>query len=236
MKCWAFRRNSGRPITPEDDLRGSPASVAVLSHAYWRKAYGGGAVIGQTIRVEKAPFTIIGVAPAEFFGVIVGEAPDVWSPLGTVTSIFKGPSWLDAKNNNFLTILGRLQPGINVRQAATALTPVSIQIDLERNGPPRSDKERRRLFESKLVLEPAGKGISFLRDRFSKPLRVVFWMVANGLLLACVNVMSLEFACVDERRKELTVRLAIGAGRWRIVRQLAQQERPPGSAGEAVEV
>lgn len=210
----------GRSITPEDDRRSDPAAVAVLSHAYWQKAYGGGPIVGRTIRVEKAPFTIIGVAPAEFFGVNVGQVPDLWLPVTTVANLFPGPSWLDGKNNNFLTIIGRLAPGIGVQQAATALTPVSIQIDIERNGPPANEKDRRRLFESKLELESAGKGISFLRDRFSKPLRVVFWMVAMGLLLACVNVMTLDFARADERRKELTVRLAIGAGRWRILRQL----------------
>ncbi len=213
----------GRPIAPEDDIRSNPAPVAVLSYAYWRRAYGGIPVLGHEIRVEKAPFTIIGVAPAEFFGVTVGEAPDVWLPVSAVTRIFPGPSWLDAKNNNFLTIVGRLRPAISMQQAAASLTPIGIQIDLERNGPPRNEKDRRSLFESKLVLEPVGKGLSFLRDRFSKPLRVVFWMVAIGLLLACVNVMSLEFARADERRKELTVRLAIGAGRGRIARQLVTE-------------
>jgi predicted permease len=210
----------GRVIAPEDDRRANPALVAVLSHSYWRRAYGEQPVIGQTIRVEKTPFVIIGVAPAEFFGVSVGSAPDVWLPVTTIGSVVPGINWLDGKNANFLYILGRLAPGIGIDQAATALTPVSIQIDLERNGPPANEKDRRRLFESKLQLESAAKGVSFLRDSFSKPLRVVFWMVAIGLLLACVNVMSLEFARADERRKELTVRLAIGAGRWRIARQL----------------
>jgi predicted permease len=210
----------GRSITPDDDRRSDPAAVAVLSHAYWQRSFGGAPVVGRTIRVEKASFTIIGVAPADFFGVSVGEVPDVWLPVTTVASLFPGPSWLDAKNSNFLTIVGRLAPGISQQQAATVLTPVSIQIDVERNGPPASERDRRKLFESKLELESAEKGISFLRNRFSKPLRVVFWMVAMGLLLACVNVMTLDFARADERRKELTVRLAIGAGRWRIARQL----------------
>jgi predicted permease len=210
----------GRPVTPEDDRRSDPAAVVVLSHAYWQKTYGSAPVIGRILRVEKAPFTIVGVAPAEFFGLNVGEVPDLWLPVTAVASIFPGPSWLDGKNTNFLTIAGRLRQGISLQQAAAALTPVSIQTDLERNGPPANERDRKRLFESKLLLEPAAKGISFLRNRFSKPLRVVFWMVAVGLLLASVNVMSLEFARADERRKELTVRLAIGAGRWRIARQL----------------
>jgi predicted permease len=151
-------------------------------------------------------------------------------------SVIPGANWLDGKNANFLTILGRLAPAITTQQAAAALTPVSIQIDLERNGPPANETDRRRLFESKLQLESAAKGVSFLRDSFSKPLRVVFWMVAIGLLLACVNVMSLEFARADERRRELTVRLAIGAGRWRIARQLLMESLLVAAAGGAIGV
>src|SRR5258707_1173381 len=71
----------GRPITPEDDRRGNPAAVAMLGHSYWRKVYGGGPVLGRTIRVERASFTIVGVAPAEFFGMNVGEVPDIWLPV-----------------------------------------------------------------------------------------------------------------------------------------------------------
>src|SRR6185369_10707786 len=99
----------GRPIAVEDDRRADPAAVAVLSHAYWQKAYGGGAVLGRTVRVEQAPFTIIGVAPAEFFGLSVGEVPDLWLPVTAVDGlrVFKGSSWLDSKNTNFLTIVGR---------------------------------------------------------------------------------------------------------------------------------
>jgi predicted permease len=211
---------AGRAITPDDDRRGNPQAAAVLSHAYWQRAYGGQAVLGKQIHIEKAAFTIVGVAPAEFFGLSVGESPDVWLPLTTIGSVIPGPNWLDGKNTNFLSIAGRLRPGVSVEQAAAALTPVSIQIDIERNGAPANEEDRRKLFERKLMLEPSAKGISFLRDRFSKPLQVVFWMVGIGLLLACVNVMSLEFARADERRKELTVRLAIGASRWRIARQL----------------
>jgi predicted permease len=211
---------SGRAITPQDDQRSSPAAVAVISHRYWQNAYGGQPVLGATIRVEKAPFTIVGVAPPEFFGVMVGSVPDVWLPLSTLASVVPGPNWLDQPSTNFLTIMGRLRPGVTLPQASAALTPVAIQIDIERNGPPASESQRRELMNSKLNLESAAKGLSFIGDRFSKPLRVVFCMVATGLLLACVNVMSLEFARVDERRKELTVRTAIGAGRWRIGRQL----------------
>ncbi|HEV3199591.1 MAG TPA: ABC transporter permease [Bryobacteraceae bacterium] len=220
FESLGVRADIGRAIIPDDDRRANPALVAVLGYDYWRKAYGGRPVLGQSIRIEKTPFTIVGVAPPEFFGISVDDPPDVWLPVSTVGYVFPGLSWLDGKNNNFLMIVGRLRPGISPQQASAVLTPVSIQIDIERNGPPVNEKDRRKLFESKLKLESAAKGNSFLRNRFSKPLRVVFWMVAIGLLLACVNVMSLESARADERRRELTVRLAIGAGRWRIARQL----------------
>ncbi len=227
----------GRAITPEDDLRSNPVPVVVLSHAYWQRAFGGDpSVLGKTVRIQKAPFTIVGVAPASFFGVTVGEAPDVWAPVTQAPAIFPGPNWLDTKNYNTFTLVGRLKQGVSLAQASTVLTPVSIQVDIERNGPPNNAADRRALFESKVGLEPASKGISFLRERFSKPLHVVFWMVAIGLLLACVNVMSLQFARADERRRELTVRLAIGAGRWRIARQLLAESLLMAAVGGAIGV
>jgi len=120
---------------------------------------------------------------------------------------------------NFLALLGRLRAGVTVEQAAAALTPLSRRIDIER-VPGLPEWILKNIESQTLRLSPAGKGISALRRRFSKPLWVVFGMVAIGLLLACVNILSLQFARTDERRRELSVRLAIGAGRLRIVRQL----------------
>lgn len=215
----------GRMIGSTDDRRGDPSPVAVVSHSYWRRALAGGPVTGKTIRVAKAPFTIIGVAPPEFFGVTVGLNPDVWLPVNALPRIASSLAMmqsnpLEDKNRNFLDFVGRLQPGVSIAQAAAALTPLGIQIDLERNGPPKDEQARRRLLASALKLEPMTEGLSILRRRHSKPLQIVFGMVAICLLLACANVMSLQLARADQRRKELTVRMAIGAGRWRITRQL----------------
>ena len=202
-----LRTQLGRGILPEDDLRGRPAQVALLSHAYWQRAVGGDrGVVGRPIWVERARYTVIGVAPPEFFGVEVGNVPDVWVPLSTFGSVFSGPNYLDHPNNNFLYVAGRLKPGVAMPQAEAALAPVLIE-----------------LYQSKVTLTPLSKGLSWLRRRFSKPLRVVFLMVAVGLLLACVNVMGLQFARAGERQKELAVRMAIGASRWRIMRQLVTE-------------
>jgi len=219
-----LRTQLGRGILPEDDLRGQPAPVALLSHTYWQRAFGGDrGVVGRPIWIERARFTVVGVAPPEFFGIEVGDVPDVWVPLSTFGSVFSGPNCLDDPGNNFLYVAGRLKPGVSVPQAEAALTPIAIQIDIERNGPPTTEAARRRLFQSKVKLRPLSKGLSWLRQRFSKPLRVVFLMVAVGLLLACVNVMGLQFARAGERQKELSVRMAIGASRWRIMRQLVTE-------------
>src|SRR5271157_1831279 len=219
-----LRTQLGRGILPEDDQRGQPAQVALLSHAYWQRAFGGDrGVVGRPIWVERARFTVIGVAPPEFFGLEVGSVPDVWIPLSTFGSVFSGPNYLDSPNDNFLYVAGRLKPGVSVPQAEAALTPIAIQIDIERNGPPATEARRRDLLKSKVTLRPLSKGLSWLRQRFSKPLRVVFLMVDVGLLLACVNVMGLQFARAGERQKELAVRMAIGASRWRIMRQLVTE-------------
>ena len=211
----------GRTLAPDDDRRGAPARVAVLGYDYWQHAFAADrAVAGRTLHLDKAAFTVIGVAPPEFFGVSVGEVPDVFIPVTTLPSVMPGDDWLSGKNTNFLFIGGRLKPGISIQRASDQLTGVSIQIDIERNKLSDEEARRRGYYREKLSLLPAAHGISGMRDRFSKPLRAVFWMVALGLALACVNIMSLQFARADERRRELSVRLAIGAGRLRIARQL----------------
>jgi predicted permease len=123
---------------------------------------------------------------------------------------------------------------VSIPRAAEMLTPLNVQIDLERNGPFLSEADRKELAAEKLALSPAAQGLSGLRERFTRPLRAVFAMVALGLLLACINVMSLQFARADERRRELTVRLAIGASRFRIARQLLAESLLIGVASGAL--
>ncbi|MGA3040696.1 MAG: ADOP family duplicated permease, partial [Bryobacteraceae bacterium] len=204
----------GRTIGPDDDNRSHPSAVAVISYGLWTRRYGSDpSAIGRTIRVQRAVFTIIGVAPPEFFGVVVGSAPDVWLPLSTFSNVYPGRNWLDDRSLNFLEILGRLRTGITAPQAAAALTPIFVQIQLERGvrANPRN---------SAVKLFAAAKGMSQLRYWLSKPLHMVFGMVALVLLLACVNLMNLQAARVAERRKEFAVRLAIGASRPRVARQV----------------
>jgi predicted permease len=210
----------GRTIAPEDDQRGTPGLVAVISYRYWQKAFAGDpAILGRTIRVQKVAFTIVGVSRPEFFGVTVGAAPDVWGPLNAFDEVFPGIRVLDNPNANWFYLMGRLGPGVTAEQASSALTPLGVRIDLDRAGP-QPEWIRKSIERSMVTLIPAGQGLSSLRRRFSKPLQVVFAMVMTGLIMACLNILSLQFARTDERRREISVRQAIGAGRMRILRQL----------------
>ena len=122
-----------------------------MSHAYWQRAFGGDrGVVGRPIWIERARFTVVGVTPPEFFGLEVGSLPDVWIPLSAFCSVFSGPNYLDEANSNFLYVAGRLKPGVSVPQAEAALTPIAIQIDIERNGPPATEARCRELDNSKV--------------------------------------------------------------------------------------
>lgn len=211
----------GRTIAPEDDRRGHPSPVAVVSYGFWQRQFGGDpSVIGRTIRVQRAPYTVIGVAPPEFSGIAIGEAADVWLPLTTLGSAFPGRDWLDRPRTNFLQVFARLQPGVTLPQAASALTPFYAQLKNDR--------------KANLRLTPAINALSWLRKQFAEPLRVVFAMVGIVLLLACVNLMNLELAHASERRRELAVRLAIGASRARVFRQLLTESILLALAGGAL--
>jgi predicted permease len=217
----------GRTLTPADDR------AAVLSHRYWQSAFGGEPVLGRTVRVTKAPFTIVGVAPPEFFGATIGDAPDAWVPLSTQPAIMPGRNWINDPHTFFANIVARLRPGVTRERASAALTPVAVRIDLERARPGLPAEARRRIEAQRLDVLPLASGLSSLRERFSKPLHVLFAMVAMGLLMACVNVMGLQLARSGERRRELSVRLAIGAGRGRIVRQLLTESLALAALGGA---
>lgn len=211
----------GRTLAPEDDIRGQSSAAAVLSYGYWKQAFGGDpTVLGRQIRAGNVTFTIIGVAAPEFFGIAVGSAADVWLPLTRLHEVFPRRRWLDDRGASFMDIVARLRPGITPERAAVALTPLSVSIELERAGREAPDWRRMKIESEQLHLLPAAQGVSELRQRFSKPLQALFALVGIVLLLACVNVMGLQFARAGERRRELHVRLAIGAGRGRVMRQL----------------
>jgi predicted permease len=218
---------AGRLLVPEDDKAASGKAIAVLSYDYWKRAFGSGrSVIGKTFALNNISYTIVGIAPPRFFGVEVGNPPDFYLPLGDNIS----PE--DSRRTQWVTILGRLKPGVSLARAQAGLEPLFEEIVRESSLP---EIEKQNVM-ARLVLTSAGRGFSDLRSRFSFSAQILMGVVGLILLIACANVASLLLARGMARRREITVRLALGAGRWRLVRQLLTESAMLAAAGSAAGV
>ena len=210
----------GRLIGDEDDRSGAPL-VTVLSYAFWqRRLNGTPAALGQSILINNKPFTIAGVAPPEFFGVNPGAQPEVYVPLHTVpllSSFREETERRDFFDGNYywVEMMGRLQPGVSLEQAQTALAA-----KFQRFAESTATTAKERVEYPVLWLEDGAGGLDSLRREHSKPLFVLMAMVALILTIACANIASLLLARTAARRREMAVRLSMGAGRLRVIRQL----------------
>ena len=211
----------GRTLTSADDRTAGAHPVAVISDDYWTRRFSRDeAVLGRTIAIGRASLVIVGVAAERFAGDHVAHRTDFWIPLSMQGEVMPHQAWLDEPMALWLRLVGRLRPDESIAHAQTGVNVALQQILADRGGSLPTPEARQRLLNQRITLTSAAAGVSSVRNRFAGSLSIVMGMVALVLLLACTNLATMMLARATARQKELGLRLALGASRSRVVRQL----------------
>jgi predicted permease len=228
----------GRVLDPSDDLVADANPVVVLSFSYWKRRFGSDpAVVNQSLLVNGHPFTILGVAPPGFHSVVMGDTPDLFTPMTMIAEIKPGAWLLEDRKSAWLNIIGKLPPGLTIEQAEAGINPLwySIRADeLKERGHNSESFRESFLTKSHLFVRDGAKGFSPLRSQVREPLLIIMAMVALVALMACANVGSLLLVRAAGRIREMSVRYALGAKRARVVQQLLVEGLLLGLAGGVI--
>ncbi len=218
----------GRTFTPDDDRVPGGHPLAMLSYAYWQSRFAGDpSIVGKTLTVNGNNFTIVGVAQKDFRGVDLGTASQVFVPImmrPQLTPLLNEQLDFNNRRTRWVNVFGRLKPGVSRQQAQASLQPFfhgMLEVEVKEKAFNKAAAEiRARFLQNVIVVRPGSQGKPRIRELLAAPLWVLMALTAGVLLIACANVASLLVARAASRQKEIAIRLAIGAGRFRIIRQL----------------
>lgn len=235
FQVLGIRPLMGRMLAPGDESLAGANPVAVVSFSFWKDKLGADAgVVGRELKLNNYPFTVVGVAPAGFYGDAVGDQQQVWLPITMQQQVMPGRQWLEDANASWIHMIGRLKPGMSLAQAGANMNMLLQQAAKGSLGARLAAGDRENLVNARFEVSPGGAGFSVLRGASFRSLLVIMAFVALVMGIACVNVANLLLARASARQREIAVRLALGAGAGRVIRQLLTESLMLALAGGLV--